>query len=81
MVVFSFNFDCFSLQAERARKQLQMELADLVESKDDVGKNVHDLEKAKRLLEQQLAEQKTQVGLLTCIKLIFPSHIVQKPFN
>ena len=53
-----------------------MELADLVESKDDVGKNVHDLEKAKRLLEQQLAEQKTQVGLLTCIKLIFPSHIL-----
>ena len=31
-----------------------------MESKDDVGKNVHDLEKAKRLVEQQLAEQKQQ---------------------
>lgn len=53
-----------------------MELADLVESKDDVGKNVHDLEKAKRLLEQQLAEQKTQVSLLTCIKLNLPFYVI-----
>ena len=36
-------------------------MQDLVESKDDVGKSVHDLEKAKRLLEQQLNEQRTQV--------------------
>ena len=43
------------------KKALQTELMDLVESKDDVGKNVHDLEKAKCLLEQQLAEQKTQM--------------------
>lgn len=33
----------------------------MVESKDDVGKNVHDLEKGKRMLEQQLNEQRTQV--------------------
>lgn len=32
-----------------------------METKDDVGKSVHDLEKAKRLLEQQLNEQRTQV--------------------
>ena len=36
-------------------------MQDLVESKDDVGKSVHDLEKAKRLLDQQLNEQRTQV--------------------
>lgn len=33
----------------------------MVDSKDDVGKNVHELEKAKRLLEQQVQEQKTQI--------------------
>ena len=33
----------------------------MVETKDDVGKSVHELEKAKRLLEQQLAEQVTQM--------------------
>ena len=43
------------------KKALQTELMDLVESMVDVGKNVHDLEKAKCLLEQQLAEQKTQM--------------------
>lgn len=30
----------------------------MMESKDDFGKNVHELEKAKRSLEQQLAEMK-----------------------
>ena len=40
---------------------MQTELLDLVDTKDDVGKSVHELEKAKRLLEQQLAEQKTQL--------------------
>ena len=40
---------------------MQTELSDLVETKDDVGKSVHELEKAKRLLEQQLAEQTTQM--------------------
>ena len=36
-------------------------MQELVDSKDDVGKNVHELEKAKRLLEQQVQEQKTQI--------------------
>ena len=57
MVFFYFA----NLQSERQRKALQAEYEDLVESKDEDGKNVHDLEKAKRLIEQQLAEQKTQV--------------------
>lgn len=48
-------------KAERQRKSLQLELQDLVETKDDVGKSVHELEKARRLLEQQLAEQVTQM--------------------
>lgn len=30
-------------------------------SKDDVGKNVHELEKAKRQLESELQEQRAQV--------------------
>ncbi len=47
--------------SERARKQLQFELQELIDSKDDVGKNVHELEKAKRLLEQQVQEQRTQI--------------------
>lgn len=36
----------------------QAERDGLVESKDDVGKNVHELAKTKKLLEQQLEEQK-----------------------
>lgn len=32
-----------------------------VSSKDDVGKNVHELEKAKRQLEAELQEQRAQV--------------------
>ena len=40
---------------------LQFELQELIDSKDDVGKNVHELEKAKRLLDQQVNEQKTQI--------------------
>lgn len=40
---------------------LQRELDDLVSSKDDVGKNVHDLEKAKRALEAMLEEQKQKI--------------------
>jgi len=50
------------LESDRQRKSLQQELQDLVETKDDVGKNVHDLEKARRLLDQQLAEQKNSSG-------------------
>ncbi|XP_066910591.1 myosin-10-like [Clytia hemisphaerica] len=47
--------------SERLRKNQASELQDLVDTKDDVGKSVHELEKTKRLLEQQLNEQKTQV--------------------
>ena len=36
----------------------QSERDTLVESKDDAGKNVHELAKAKKALEQQLEEQK-----------------------
>ncbi|XP_065898509.1 myosin-9-like [Dysidea avara] len=45
-------------ESERSRKQLQSELDNLMESKDDVGKSVADLEKAKRMLEAELEEQK-----------------------
>lgn len=38
--------------------RLQAERDALVESKDDAGKNVHELAKAKKALEQQLEEQK-----------------------
>ena len=37
---------------------MQMERDSLVESKDDAGKNVHSLAKAKQSLEAQLEEQK-----------------------
>ena len=37
---------------------IQMERDSLVESKDDAGKNVHSLAKAKQSLEAQLEEQK-----------------------
>ncbi|CAI8034560.1 Myosin-10 [Geodia barretti] len=45
-------------EVERLRKQLTMERDSLVESKDDAGKNVHSLAKAKQSLEAQLEEQK-----------------------
>ncbi|XP_072298539.1 myosin-10 isoform X2 [Eucyclogobius newberryi] len=48
-------------ELERLNKQLRAEMEDLMNSKDDVGKNVHELEKSKRTLEQQLEEMKTQV--------------------
>ncbi|XP_065659055.1 myosin-10 [Hydra vulgaris] len=49
------------VESERVRKSLMAELQELIDSKDGAGKNLHELDKAKRLLEQQLAEQKTQV--------------------
>ena len=61
MLIVSFCVCLITPQAERQRKSLQLELQDLVETKDDVGKSVHELEKARRLLEQQLAEQTTQM--------------------
>ncbi|KAK3091423.1 hypothetical protein FSP39_019778 [Pinctada imbricata] len=45
-------------KAERNRQTQQRELEDLISSSSDVGKNVHDLEKAKRILESQVEEQK-----------------------
>ncbi|GFY78830.1 myosin heavy chain, non-muscle [Trichonephila inaurata madagascariensis] len=48
-------------ELERLRKQLQMELDELVNSQGTADKNVHELEKAKRALESQLADQKAQL--------------------
>ncbi|KAM8927461.1 myosin-10-like isoform 2-T2 [Pelodytes ibericus] len=46
---------------DRQNKLLRAEMDDLVSSKDDVGKNVHELERSKRALEQQMQEMKTQI--------------------
>ncbi|XP_017283208.1 myosin-9 isoform X1 [Kryptolebias marmoratus] len=46
---------------DRANKLLKAEMEDLVSSKDDVGKSVHELEKSKRAMEQQLEEMKLQL--------------------
>ncbi|XP_046706507.1 myosin-10 [Silurus meridionalis] len=47
---------------ERLNKQLRAEMEDLMSSKDDVGKMcVHELEKSKRTLEQQVEEMRTQL--------------------
>lgn len=48
-------------ETERIKRMLQLELDESISSKDDVGKNVHDLEKAKRALEQELLEMKTNM--------------------
>ncbi|XP_034045960.1 myosin-9-like isoform X2 [Thalassophryne amazonica] len=48
-------------EIDRNNKLLRAEMEDLVSSKDDVGKNVHELEKAKRTMDQQLEEMKTQL--------------------
>ncbi|KAL5253440.1 hypothetical protein ACHWQZ_G013281 [Mnemiopsis leidyi] len=49
------------LDSERIRKQQAAELSELMESKDDAGKNVHELEKSKRALENLVQEQKVQL--------------------
>ncbi|KAF3852305.1 hypothetical protein F7725_005660 [Dissostichus mawsoni] len=46
---------------ERTSKLLKAEMEDLVSSKDDAGKSVHELERSKRATEQQLEEMKTQL--------------------
>ncbi|XP_060921730.1 myosin-9-like isoform X1 [Labrus mixtus] len=46
---------------DRTNKQLKAEMEDLVSSKDDAGKSVHEKEKAKRAMEVQLEEMKTQL--------------------
>merc|ERR1712071_195224 len=48
-------------ESERIRRQLQGELDDLANTQGTADKNVHELERAKRALESQLAEQKTQI--------------------
>ncbi|CAB1341983.1 unnamed protein product [Coregonus sp. 'balchen'] len=48
-------------EMDRANKLLRAEMEDLVSSKDDVGKSVHELEKSKRGMEQQLEEMRTQL--------------------
>lgn len=48
-------------ESERVRTQNMRELDDLMSSKDDVGKSVHELEKAKRLLEGQVEAQRQQI--------------------
>ncbi|KAM9112900.1 LOW QUALITY PROTEIN: myosin-10-like [Pangshura tecta] len=46
-------------ELDRQNKQLRAELDDLVS--DDVGKNVHELERSKRALEQQVQEMRAQL--------------------
>merc|ERR550534_867166 len=48
-------------ELERIRRQLQGELDDLANTQGTADKNVHELERTKRALESQLAEQKTQI--------------------
>ncbi|CAL8302107.1 unnamed protein product [Merluccius merluccius] len=48
-------------ELERLNKQLRAEMEDLMSSKDDVGKNVHELEKSKRSQDQQLEEMRVQL--------------------
>ncbi|KAI5723847.1 hypothetical protein M8J76_011739 [Diaphorina citri] len=47
-------------ELERAKRQTQADLDEVVNNQGTADKNVHELEKAKRLLESQLAEQKAQ---------------------
>ncbi|XP_074647185.1 uncharacterized protein LOC141903116 [Tubulanus polymorphus] len=49
------------MESDRLRTTQARELEDLMASKDDVGKNVHELEKAKRALESQVEEQRAQL--------------------
>lgn len=55
---------------ESGKKRLQIELDDLVSTRGTADKNVHELEKAKRALESQLAEQKTQVRIFHSLNVI-----------
>uniref|UniRef100_A0AC35U3J5 Myosin motor domain-containing protein n=1 Tax=Rhabditophanes sp. KR3021 TaxID=114890 RepID=A0AC35U3J5_9BILA len=48
-------------ESDRIKKMVQIELDDLVSNKDDYGRNVHELEKAKRQLEAELLHYKSQV--------------------
>ncbi|XP_069553290.1 myosin-9-like [Brachyistius frenatus] len=48
-------------ELDRANKVFKAEMEDLVSSKDDVGKSVHELERSKRAMEQQLEEMRVQL--------------------
>ncbi|XP_072239595.1 myosin-9a isoform X2 [Leuresthes tenuis] len=48
-------------ELDRANKLFKAEMEDLVSSKDDVGKSVHELERSKRAMEQQLEEMRVQL--------------------
>ncbi|XP_040892481.1 myosin-9-like isoform X1 [Toxotes jaculatrix] len=48
-------------ELDRANKVLKAEMEDLVSSKDDAGKSVHELERSKRAMEQQLEEMRVQL--------------------
>lgn len=48
-------------EIERNRRQLQLELDELVNNQGTTDKNVHELEKAKRSLDSLVSEQKTHI--------------------
>jgi myosin protein heavy chain len=48
-------------ELEKKYKQLKLGYDDTLQHKDDVGKNIHELEKAKRTLEQQLEEKRVLI--------------------
>ncbi|CAF0913604.1 unnamed protein product [Brachionus calyciflorus] len=48
-------------EMDKKYKQLKLAYDDTLSHKDDVGKNVHELEKSKRLLEAQLEEQRIHI--------------------
>ncbi|XP_028312753.1 myosin-9-like [Gouania willdenowi] len=48
-------------ELDRTNKMLKAEMEDLVSSKDDVGKSVHELERSKRAMDQQLEEMRVQL--------------------
>ncbi|XP_074486653.1 myosin-9-like isoform X1 [Sebastes fasciatus] len=48
-------------ELDRTNKLLKAEMEDLVSSKDDVGKSVHELERSKRAMDQQLEEMRVQL--------------------
>ncbi|CAF1665603.1 unnamed protein product, partial [Didymodactylos carnosus] len=46
---------------EKRFRQLRGELDDMLSRKDDIGKNIHELERVKRILETTVEEQKQQI--------------------
>uniref|UniRef100_A0A8C4R2B5 Myosin, heavy chain 11a, smooth muscle n=1 Tax=Eptatretus burgeri TaxID=7764 RepID=A0A8C4R2B5_EPTBU len=48
-------------ELDKANRLLRTEMEDAMSCKDDVGRNVHELEKQKRALEAQVSEMKTQL--------------------